>query len=181
VNLQFPCHLQYTLSRRQRFVPLLRDWGVAYTPFVVLLFAFFCERTVSSILSLTWAGIAVFGGLALGLFLMLRGLFVGLLYVLLVPRRKMDLIIEEKAAGILIGEERWCMFFDGLLEIRKYTADVWTLRHWNGVVLHIPVDAITEELLAHIRAEMERGRTPEGMQAVIERGRRIEEIIRSHQ
>jgi hypothetical protein len=56
---------------------------------------------------------------------------------------------------------------------------VWTLSHWNGVVLHIPIDAISEELLAHLRAEMERGRTPEGIGAVIERGRRIEEIMRS--
>jgi hypothetical protein len=30
----------------------------------------------------------------------------------------------------------------------------------------------------HLRAAMERGRTPEGFRAVIERGRRIEQIMR---
>jgi hypothetical protein len=61
------------------------------------------------------------------------------------------------------------------------TAGVWTLRHWNGTVLHIPADAITDAQLAHLRAAMERGRTPEGIRAVIERGRRLAELERRGQ
>jgi hypothetical protein len=35
----------------------------------------------------------------------LRGLFTGLIDVVLVPMREIDVVIEEIAAGILIGKE----------------------------------------------------------------------------
>jgi hypothetical protein len=41
---EVPFELRYQLSRRQRLVPHLRIWGVAYTPFVVLVFLFFCVQ-----------------------------------------------------------------------------------------------------------------------------------------
>jgi len=50
------------------------------------------------------------------------------------------------------------------------------LRHHNGSVLNIPTAQISEHQLDYIRAAMERGRTAEGVRAVIERGRRIKEI-----
>jgi hypothetical protein len=174
-----PFHLCYTLSRSQRLVPHLHLWGWVYTPFVVLLFGFFGVRTAVSAYSWNGAGVAVFGGLALGLFFLLRGLFVGLLDVVLVPVRRMDVVVEENAAGILIGGERWYLFLDGILDIRKFRDDTWTIRHWNGTVLHIAASAITAEQVAYLRAAMERGRTPEGVRAVIERGRRIKEILDS--
>jgi hypothetical protein len=58
---------------------------------------------------------------------------------------------------------------------------VWTLEPVNGAVLHFPVAAITEDQLSRIRTVMEHGRTPDGFRAVIERGRRIEAILRSEQ
>ena len=41
----------------------------------------------------------------------------------------------------------------------------------------IAASAIAEDQLAHIKTAMERGRTPEGIRAVIERGKRIKEIM----
>src|SRR5437588_7740880 len=104
---EVPFELRYQLSRRQRLVLHLRIWGVVYTPFVVVVFTFFCVQTIVNACSLTWAGVAVFGGLALGVFILLRGLFVGLLDVLLVPVRSVDLRIEENGLGFLVGGERW--------------------------------------------------------------------------
>jgi len=173
---EVPFEIRYRLSRWQRLVPHLRIWGVAYTPFVVVLFLFFCVQAIVNLCSLTWAGVAVFGGLAFGLFILFRGLFVGLLDVLLVPVRDMDIRVEENGLGILVGSERWWLFLDGLTSIKQLTAGVWTLQHWNGSVIHIPADAITDAQLAYLRAAMERGRTPEGVQAVIERGRRFAEL-----
>jgi hypothetical protein len=178
---EVPFELRYQLSRRQRLGPHLRIWGVVSTPFVVALFAFFCVQTVVSVCSLSWPGLAVFGGLALGVFVLHRGLFLGLLDVLLVPARSMDLRVEENGLGVLAGGERWWLFLDGLTGIDQLTAGVWTLRHWNGSVVHIPADAITEAQLGHLRAAMERGRTPEGVRAVIERGRRLAELERGEQ
>jgi hypothetical protein len=172
---EVPFELRYQLSRRQRLTLHLRSWGMAYTPFVVIVFLFFCVQTIVNACSLTWAGVAVFGGMALGLFLLLNGLFVGLLDVLLVPVRRMDLRIESNGLGFLSGKERWWLFLDGLTRIEQQTAGIWTLQHWNGSVIHIPADAITDAQLAYLRAAMERGRTPEGVRAVIERGRRLAE------
>src|SRR5262249_11886844 len=140
--------------------------------------AFFCVQAVVSAWSLNWLALAMFGGLALGLVVLFRGLFVGLLDVLLVPARSMDVRVEENGLGFLAGGEQWWLFLDGLTGIEQLAAGVWTLQHWNGIVIHIPADAITEAQLAHLRAAMARGHTPEGVRAVIERGRRIMELER---
>jgi hypothetical protein len=175
--IQIPFLLQYSLNRRQRLVPHLKIWGTLYVPFIVCLFLFFVVQAfVTPFTQGIWAGV-FFGALALGLFLLLRGLFVGVLDVLFVPLRQMDVVVEENAAGILIGTERWYLFLDGITDIRKFRDDTWTVQHWNGCVLHIAATAISDEQLDHLRAAMERGRTPEGIRAVIERGRRIEQVM----
>lgn len=176
---QIPFHLQYKLSRLQRLVPHLRVWGTPLALFVAALLLFFCVQTVVSACSLSGAGVAVFGGLAFFVFVMYRGLFVGLLDVLLVPVRYMDVIVEENAVGVLVGTERWYLFLDGITDLRKFREDMWTIQHVNGCVLHIAVSAIEEDQIAYFRAAMERGRTREGVQAAIERGKRIEEILKS--
>jgi hypothetical protein len=171
-------HLRYTLNRKQRLVPHLKIWGPLYVPFIICLFMFFVVQTiVTPFTQGPWAGV-FFGAMALGLFLLLRGLFVGVCDVLFVPLREMDVIIEKEAAGILVGGERWYLFLDGITDIRKFRDDTWTIRHWNGSVLHIAAAAITDEQIDYLRAAMERGLTPEGIRAVIERGRRIEQIMR---
>jgi hypothetical protein len=173
-----PFQLRYTLSRSQRLVPHVRLWGVFKTIFVLMMLAFFFVRMMFAIWWLEWLGIVVFGGLTLGILVLYPGLFVGLIDVLTVPRRHVDAVIEENAAGILLGKKRWCLFLDGITSIKQYRADVWTIQHYNGSVLHVPASAITDEQMSHIRVAMERGHTPEGVRAVIERGRRIAELQR---
>jgi hypothetical protein len=157
----------------------MRLWGVFATIFMPALFAFFCARTVVAVWSLDLPYIVVFSIFALGILMLFRGLFVGIIDVLIVARREVDVVIEENAAGILLGKERWSLFLDGITSLKQYRADVWTIQHFNGSVLHVPVSAITDEQLSHIRSAMERGRTPEGVRAVIERGRRIAELRRT--
>jgi hypothetical protein len=175
---EVPFEFRYQLSRRQRLVPHLRIWGVAYTGFVAVFFLFFCVQTIVAVCSLNWPGLAFFGGSALGVFILFRGLFVGLLDVLLVPVRSMDVRVEENGLGFVAGGERWWLFLDGLTRIDQLTVGVWTVQHWNGSVVHIPAHAVTEAQLAYLRAAMERGHTPEGVRAVIERGRRLAELER---
>jgi hypothetical protein len=90
----------------------------------------------------------------------------------------MDVRVEENGLGVLAGGQRWWLFLDGLTGIEQLTPGVWTLQHWTGSVVHVPADVITEEQIAYLRAAMERGRTPEGVRAVIERGRRLTELER---
>lgn len=174
-----PFSLKYSLSRWQRLWPHLRIWGIGSTLAVVVLWLFFSIQTILSIWLLSFAGVAVFGGLWLWLCLMFRGLFVGLVDIVLVPVRNFDLVVEDEAIGILGNDDRWYLFLDGILDCRQLCQGLWTIQHHNGIVLHIPVEVITDEQLEHIRTVMERGRTPEGIQAVIERGRRIEAIMQA--
>ena len=174
-----PFHLKYTLSRSQRLVPHVRMWGAWTTAYVTLLFTFFVAQAVVSACTFSFSDVAVFGGLALGVFVLFHGLLAGLADALIVPVRRVDVVFEENAAGVLLGTDRWYLFLDGVVGLRKYRRDVWTVEHFNGSVLHIPESATTEEQLQHIRAAMERGRTPEGVRAVIERGRRIAALRRS--
>lgn len=172
-----PFHLRYTLTRGQRLVPHLRVWGPVWSACMVFMMGCLLYASVASVVALNVKGVFVFAAWAFGLFLLFRGLFVGLLDVLLVPVRTVDVIFEEDTADILIGGERWCLFLDGIIRIRKYRSDIWTIEHFNGSVLHVPTSAITEAQIGHLKAAMKRGRTPEGIQAVIERGRRIQEIM----
>ena len=141
--------------------------------------AFFSIESVSSVFAGDAAARTGFGALALGILIIFRNLFIGIWDIILVANRSVDLVFEENAVGILIRGERRYLFLDGTLSLRKYRDDVWTLEHFNGSVLHIPVATLTEDQLSHVRAAMERGRTPEGIKAVIERGKRIEAIMRA--
>ena len=170
-------HLRYSLSRRQRLWALVDEWGW-WTPLLVLpLEVFFVVQTVSSIWNWSLAGVAVFGGLALVVGGLFAGLILGLGDVLVCKRRGVDLLFEENAVGILLGSERWYLFLDGITEIRQARAEMWMIRHFNGQLLWIPTAAITDDQIEFLRAAMTRGRTPEGIRAVIERGKRIEAIM----
>jgi hypothetical protein len=154
-------------------------WGISTTIFIVLLNTFFFARTLVAVWTFEWLAILVFGGLALGVFFLYRGLFVGLAEISFVPRREVDVVIGDDSAAILLRGKRWHLFLDGIQRIQKYRSDVWTIEHYNGWILHVPVAALPEEQLAHMRAAMERGRTPEGVRAVVERGRRIEALMQA--
>ena len=175
-------HLRYTLSRMQRFTPLVRRWGRLYTSFVVLLFTFFTLRAAVGLYQLEWLAVVGFGGLASFVWLLCAELFGGLVNIARLRAATMDVTIEESPAGdgafgILGGPERWYLFLDGITRIERFRPDVWTITHWNGTILNIAANAVTEEQLDYIRAAMERGRTPEGVAAVVERGRKIQALL----
>jgi hypothetical protein len=177
---QVPFRLQYSLSRSQRpelYARMhLRWWSILFIPFCLAVLTFFVWQAIESAWRRDACGVAVFGGLTLLPLLHVLGLFESLLDVLIVPVRHMDVEVEENGAGVLLGRERWWLFLDGFTDLTRFRADTWTLEHFNGCVLHITASAISDDQLNHIRAAMRRGRTPEGIRAVIERGKQIEEI-----
>jgi len=157
-------------------VPHLRVWGLFTAILITALFTFFCVRTAVAIWSLALFDALVFGALSAGTLIVCRGLFIGLIDVVVVPERAMDVEVNKDAAGVMVGNERWYLFLDGFISLKKHRAELWTLQHFNGSVPHIPVSAITDEQLTYIKSAMERGRTPEGIRIVVERGRRIAEL-----
>jgi|GEM_PF-2054567 len=177
-----PFHLRYTLSRQQRLLGLYQVWGWLSPPVAIPLWAFFVLRTTWSIWIGEWAGVALFGGLALIVWLLHAELFRGLLDIVRLRIRQMDILVEDNgtsaAAGVMIGNERWYLFLDGITSIER-CRDVWIIQHLNGIVLLIADSAITDDRIDYLRDCMRRGHTPEGMRAVIERGKQIEELMAS--
>ena len=168
--------IRYSLTRRQRLIPHLRIWGPAFVPYYVLLETFFVVRLIVAVFTLEWFAVLTFGLLAFGMLILFRGLVTGLVDVVMKARREMNITIEDNGLGILIGSERWYLFLDGITKISQYTSDVWTIEHWNGSVVHVLKDVISDEQLDHMRKRMEFGRTAEGTAATIERGRQIQAI-----
>lgn len=164
---QIGCHLRYRLSRAQRLIPHLRIWG----PLSLII-----PAAAAKIISLTFFS-SPWWSLALLPFLFLfRGFFLGSLDVIFHRDCDMDIVIEDKGLGFLAGGERWWIFLDGIINIAKYRKDVWTIQHHNGVVVNILASQITDDQLAHLKSAAARGRTPEGIQAVVARGRRMVQL-----
>jgi hypothetical protein len=160
---EVPFTLCYTLTRRQRLIPHLRLWG-PHSPLILL-------GLVGFLAGIAWSWWCLpFALLWVWLF---RRFFAGLLGVLLHPVMPMHIRVEENALGFMAGGQRWWAFLDGLVSIQELTPGVWTVLHWNGTVINVPAAAITDGQLAYLRAAMKRGRSPEQIQAVIERGRRL--------
>ena len=169
------CHIEYDLSRRQRlavhldrWVPCLPGLVLVVGGSIVLITALACA--VSRWFRLLWVVPLLF---AVGQF---WGFLRGLVNVVFVPLQHMDIIVEETALGFMARGERFWVFLDGIKRIEKHSQDIWTIVHRNGTVINIPIAAIDERYIDHMRTIAEKRKTPEGVQAVIERGRRIAEI-----
>jgi hypothetical protein len=100
------------------------------------------------------------------------GFLVGLFKIVLVPVQHMDIIIKENVLGFLARGERFWFFLDGITRIQKY-GDTWSIFHHNGKIINILSSDIDERYVDHMRSMSEKGKTPEGIKAVIERGRKI--------
>jgi hypothetical protein len=173
-----PLHLRYGLGRGQRLVPLVRSEGIGATVLAVGMVIFFIMAAVMNGRAGKVEDVFGFAAFAAGVVLLYRRLFAGLLEVVMVAVRWEDLMVEESGMGMVIGGERWWFFLEGIREIRKWRRDLWTLRHAHGWMLHIPAGLMNEDLLDHIRRAVERGGTAEGTRLMVERGRRIEEMMR---
>ncbi|MBI5595294.1 MAG: hypothetical protein HY928_04310 [Elusimicrobia bacterium] len=159
-----PVRITYSLTRRQRLAAHLGVWRAH-----PLLLAFHVlTGTAAASLAVTkswwWAPLA-FASLW-----SLWGFFWGFLNVAFLPVHAMDIIVEEHGIGFMLGCERiWC-FLDGIRRVEAFAPGLWTLVHHNGTVISIPMDAVDERTMAHIRKMSEWGRTPEGVQASVARG-----------
>jgi len=159
------CHLHYGLTRRQRWDVHVGAWLPALPRYLVV---------VAIMVPLIWAAslrspwYLLF---SLAPLWVLRGFIAGFLDIALVPVQRMDVIINELAVGVLAGSQRWWVFLDGIVAIAKFRDDLWSFTGYHGQMIDIPAALIGAETLAHVRARSEWGRTPEGVQAAVQRGR----------
>jgi hypothetical protein len=138
---ELPFHLKYELNRRQRLIPHLKIWQMQGW-FVTLILA-----AAPYILFIHWWLIII----PLGIVWFFKGYFVGLIDVLLCPMRKMDVIIDENNIGYLAGDVRRWIDMARILSVDMLYKEVWTLCHYSGIVIHIPVSVISEKQIRYIK------------------------------
>ncbi len=164
-------HIEYDLSRRQRLVAHVGVWA-PYLGGLVLIGGGGTALFVSLAVSVSpWLGLLILLPLWL-----VRGFIIGLVNVIFVGIHHMDVIVEENGLGYATESERLWIFLDGIIRIQKYSKDTWTIIHHNGTVVSIPTAAIEERYVEHMRKKWEWGKTPEGVQAVVERGKQIVKV-----
>lgn len=169
------CHIEYDLSRRQRLAAHLEVW----TPllFVVVLILGCSTALIAGLWLWVSPWFVLLSVVPLWLATpVLAQFLVGLVKVVFIASQHMDIIVEETALGFMARGERFWVFLDGITGIQKHSKDTWTILHHNGTVINIPVSAIDERYIDHMRTMAEKGRTPEGIQAKIERGRLIDAL-----
>jgi hypothetical protein len=143
-----PIELRYVLTRRQRWVPHWKLWR-GYLPIYTVLLV---GATLAVRQSWWFLPVPIF------LVILFRGLFVGTLNVLLVRRQAMDIRIEQNGLGFLVGGDRWWFFLDGLSAVEMLTPGVWTVRHWNGSVVNVPSELLSDSQLNFLRDWVERSK-----------------------
>ena len=156
------CHIEYDLSRRQRLVAHFGVWAPYLGGLIVIVgggTALFVALAVSVS---AWLAPLILLPLWLA-----RGFVIGLVDVIFVGVRHMDVIVEENALGWATESERLWIFLDGIIRIQKYSKDTWTIFHHNGAVVNIPIAAIEERYVEHMSKKGGWGKTPEGVQVVI--------------
>jgi hypothetical protein len=160
-----PCHLSYTLTRRQRLEALIGVWK-PYLPNLILLIGVLGLIIGFIAYALSWWWLLL-------LLIPLRGIVACLLDIAFVRERQIDIIIEENGLGFATSGDRLWLFLDGIIAINKFRADIWTISFHNGTVISIPSAIINIRYIEHLHAKMEYGRTPQGFQDAVNRGRAI--------
>lgn len=160
-------HLQYDLTRRQR-------WGVHFAAWLPALpqYLFVVALMVPLI---WWASerspwFLLFGIAPLWV---LRGLIAGIVNIAVVPVQRMDILINEHGLGFMSDKHRLWVHLDSIVRIDRFRDDLWSFGCYHGEIISVPVALIDEETLAQVRKKMEWARTPEGVQAAVNRGRQL--------
>ena len=80
----------------------------------------------------------------------------GFVNPLLLGSQHMDVVIEEHRIGYLFGQDRQWLPLEEIVRVERF-GDVWAILS-SGAVIDIPVSAVDEKYIAHIRAMSEKGR-----------------------
>jgi hypothetical protein len=95
----------------------------------------------------------------------------GILQPLFVGKRHMEIAIEDDRLGYYqSGRYEW-LSLDRICGIDRFSKDAWTIGTHDGVVITIPVSAIEQKIIDHVRSAMEYWQTPEGQHIIAERTR----------
>ncbi len=164
-------HLQYDLTRRHRWDAHFGAWLPQFPKYLFVV-AIMALLIWAASLRSPW-----FLLFSIAPLWVMRGFIAGILNIAFVPAQHMDIIITEHGLGFLVGGKRWWVFVDSIVQIEKFRDDTWSFGCYHGEMICVPVSLISPETIAHMRAKSEWGRTPEGVQAALHRGRLVLDFL----
>ena len=146
------CRIEYGLTRRQRLMAHLGVWALWLPPLVIVAGGISALIIAISVAVSPW----FLPFLVVPLWLA-RRFTSGLLNVLFVRLQHVDVVIEEDGLRFDTEGGFWTYGvagdFTGIAQLRKYSRDTWTILSGNGFVVSIPVAAIEQQYIDHIRAK----------------------------
>ncbi len=152
--IQYPIHISYELSRRQRLVAHVGMW-LCYWQGLLMLGVVVAGVIVLAVLKSLWFLLILLIGVPP--LNNLHRLLAGLVNPLVFGPLRMDVTIEENRMGYRLGQvERWIPS-DEIVRVERF-GDVWVILTSDGAGIDIPVSMIAEEPMEHLRAMSQRAR-----------------------
>jgi hypothetical protein len=145
--LELPFQLKYDLHRRERIVPHLVHWLRLFPGVAILLGTSIWLMTKSF-----W----FLPLLLLGLY-SAKNCLKGIIDVLIHPVWHMDIVVDESRLGILDGGQRFYLHMSEIEDIKNTYNIAWTIAYLDGTVINIPVNCISDEQIAYLKACSARG------------------------
>jgi hypothetical protein len=137
-----PFHLRYTLSRRQRFAAELLPW----VPAIAGALGFTIGVALLTVDVSLW-----FLLLLLIPLIFYRGLFALLFDLTIHSGQVVEMFVDDSKLEMQTGQKRLSHPLDGIIQV--FRADnTWTVLHFNGAVLSIPADVITDEQIDYLKS-----------------------------
>lgn len=137
-----PFQFQYILSRRHRLVTELFPWapaiagGLGFTIGIALL-----AVDVSPL----------FLFFLLAPLMLYRGLFVLLFDLAIHSGLAVEVAVEDSTMRMRIGRKQLSLPIGGIIQVFR-EGNAWTVLHYNGPILTIPIEAITDEQIDYLKS-----------------------------
>lgn len=164
-----PCRFSYELNRRQRLVAHFWIWARQWRGLLIIVAPSLAVVVGLSYLVSPWFLLILLLPIP---FENLHRFIAGLVQPLFFARQHMEVVIEDDRLGYArSGRYEW-LAFDRIYGIDRFSDDTWTIDTHEGIVISIPVSAIDQRVIDHLRAAMEYWQTPEGQRIIAERTRR---------
>ncbi|HRW55890.1 MAG TPA: hypothetical protein P5081_23705 [Phycisphaerae bacterium] len=143
--------IRYPLTRRQRLT-LTRmgyRWRFFYAPALIVALVVLSGE-ISKLFCIP---------LCISLFIY-RRLIIDLVDLVMIRIRVEDIILHEFALGFISNGARWWVMTAGVVDVTERIKGMWTIRHYNGTVLHIPAAMVTSSHIDHLKSAAARFRGP---------------------
>ncbi len=145
-----PVHISYELSRRQRLVSHLGTWR-CYWPGLTMMVAIVAIIVAMAVLKSPWFLLLL---LLPPMMNNLPRFIGGFMNPLVFGSQRMEVVIEQNRLGCLFGQEQQWLPLQEIVRVERF-GDVWAIL-CSGPVIDIPVSAVDEKYIAHIRAMSEK-------------------------